>query len=93
MFSRGGCILRFVLAIVGVLVSVPLLVFFWIGTQTFVRQLERLLAFLVTIETGALLVLSIALLFTPSVQRLQAAFLIASIATVAAILIAYRLFR
>lgn len=85
--------MRLALAFVGVVVSVPPLIFFWIGSQTFVRQLERLLAIFVTVETGALLVLSITLLFAPSVQRLQAILLIATIGTVAAILIGYRLLR
>lgn len=85
--------MRFVAAIAGVLVSVPPLIFFWIGTRTFVRPPERALAIAVTIEAGALLLLSLALLFTPSLQRLQGILLLATIATIAIILAANRLLR
>ena len=85
--------MRFVAAIIGILVSLPPLIFFWIGTQTFLRPLERLLAALVTAEAGALLILSAALLFTPSVQRLQAILLIATIVTVSLTLVVNRLVR
>lgn len=85
--------MRFVAAIAGVLVSIPPLVFFWIGARTFVRPPERLLAIAVTIETGALLFLSLALLFTPSLQRLQGILLSATVATVAIILVANRWLR
>ena len=56
--------MRFVAAIAGILVSVPPLIFFRIGTRTFVRPPERALAIAVTIEAGALLLLSLALLLT-----------------------------
>ena len=82
--------MRFVAAIAGVLVSVPPLIFFWVGTQTFLRTLERGLAFAMVIATCALLGLSVALLFTPSVQRLQGVLLIATIAAVTIILIMHR---
>jgi hypothetical protein len=85
--------MRFVAAIAGVLVSVPPLIFFWISTRTFVRPPERALAIAVTIEAGALLLLSLALLFTPSLQRLQGILLLATIATIAIILAANRLLR
>ena len=85
--------MRFVAAIIGILVSLPPLIFFWIGTQTFLRPLERLLAALVTAEAGALLILSAALLFRPSVQRLQAILLIATIVTVSLTLVVNRLVR
>jgi hypothetical protein len=84
---------RFVLAIAGILVSVPPLIFFWIGTQTFARHSEKLLALVMTAETGALLVLSILLFFTPPVQRLQLVLLIATIVTTTLIFMADRLFR
>jgi hypothetical protein len=85
--------LRLVAAIAGILVSVPPLIFFWIGGQTFIRPLERALAVAVTVETGALFLVSIALLFTSSLQRLQGILLITTMATVAIILGAYRLLR
>jgi hypothetical protein len=84
---------RFVLAIAGILVSVPPLIFFWIGTQTFARHSEKALAVVMTVETGVLLVLSIALFFAPSVQRLQAVLLLATIAISALILMAHRFFK
>jgi len=43
--------------------------------------------------TGGLLVLSVSLFFTPSVQRLQAILLGATIIAVAALLVAYRLLK
>ena len=85
--------MRFVAAITGIVVSVPPLVFFWIGTQTFLRSSEKLLALAVTLETAALLALSVALLFTPAVQRLQVVVLLATLVTVALIFAGYRLIR
>jgi hypothetical protein len=80
------CRMRFVVAILGILLSLPPLLFFWIGSQTFIRRGEHRLAVAVTIESSALLALSIASLFTPSIQRIQLAVLIATVATVAAVL-------
>jgi hypothetical protein len=77
---------RFLTAFAGILLSVPPLIFFWIGSQTFVRPLEKGLAVAVTLETGALLVMSIALFFTPSVQRIQTLLLAATAVTVAVII-------
>lgn len=85
--------MRFVTGLVGLAVSIPPLIFFWIGTKTFIRPWEKALAFVVTAETGALLLVSIALLFTPTLQRLQGTLLIASVLTVAAIVMAYRLIK
>ncbi len=85
--------MRFVAAIVGIVVSIPPLLFFWIGTRTFIRPLKKALAVVVTAETGALLVLSVALLFTPSVQRFQGILLIAAVGTVAFIVVANRFLR
>jgi hypothetical protein len=85
--------LRFVTALAGILVSVPPVIFFWIGTQTFIRPLERVLALVVTIEAGALLLLSVTLIFTPSVQRAQIFLLLATGTTVIAIVVADRLLR
>jgi hypothetical protein len=79
--------MRFVAAILGILVSIPPLLFFWIGAQTFIRPGERALAVAVTFETGALLALSIALLCTSSVERIQLVILIATIATVGVVAI------
>jgi uncharacterized membrane protein len=81
--------MRFVAAIAGIVVSVLPLIFFWIGAQTFIRPHERALAVGATLETGALLLMSIALFFTPSVQRLQGILLITTIGTVAIILGVY----
>ena len=85
--------MRFVAAIAGVILSVPPLIFFWIGTQTFIRLSERVLAIAMTIETGALLILSAALLFTPAVQRLQTLLLLSTLVTIVLILAGYRLLR
>ena len=85
--------MRFIAAIAGVILSVPPLIFFWIGTQTFTRLSERVLAIAMTIETGALLILSVALLFTPAVQRLQTLLLLSTPVTIVLILAGYRLLR
>jgi len=85
--------LRFVAAIAGVFLSVPPLLFFWIGTQTFTRSSERLLALAVTLETAALLALSLASFFTPAVHRVQAYLLLATFVTVAVILAGHDLLR
>jgi hypothetical protein len=85
--------MRFVASIVGIVMSVLPLIFFWVGAQTFVRPLERGLAYGMVIGTGSLLALSIALLFTPFVQRIQFILLVATIAAVAIILTADRLFK
>ena len=85
--------MRSVAAIAGVILSVPPLIFFWIGTQTFTRLSERVLAIAMTIETGALLILSVALLFTPAVQRLQTLLLLSTLVTIVLILAGYRLLR
>lgn len=85
--------MRFVAAIAGIVLSVPSLIFFWIGTQTFVRLSERALAIAMTLETGALLGLSVALLFTPAVQRVQTLLLLSTLVTVVLILAGYRLLR
>jgi hypothetical protein len=85
--------MRFVTAVAGVLIAVLPLIFFWVGAQTFLRPLERTLAFAMVVETGALLLLSLALFFTPSVQRIQAIVLFATIASTGLILVAHRLLR
>jgi len=71
--------MRLIAAIAGILTAVPPLVFFWIGTQTFLRPLERALSLVVTTETAALLLVSVAMLVTPSVQPLQAILLAATV--------------
>ena len=85
--------MRVLLAISGILVSILPLIFFWVGAQTFLRPAERGLAFAMVGLTGGLLVLSVSLFFTPSVQRLQAILLGATIIAVAALLVAYRLLK
>ena len=55
-------------------------------TQTFIRSHERLLAVALTLETGALLALSIALIFSPSVQRAQSLLLLATLASLAIVI-------
>ena len=85
--------MRFVAGIAGILLGVPPFIFFSIGARTFNRTLEKALAVGVTLETGALLLLSVALFFTPSVQRVQAAFLFATLITMTAILLAHRFLR
>ena len=85
--------MRFIAAIAGILLSLPPLIFFWIGAQTFIKTGERLLATAIAIETFALLALSIALLFTPAVQRVQILLLLATVATLVAVFGALRLLR
>ena len=85
--------MRFLVAILGILVSIPPLIFFWIGSQTFVRGSERALAVAITLETAALLAFSIALFFTPSVLRIQVILLAVTIVTVAAVLGAHGLLK
>ena len=85
--------MRFVAAIAGLILSVPPLVFFWVGTQTFMRSSERALAMAMTLEAAALLALSVALLFTPSVQRIQVLLLLVTLVTIALIFAGYRLLR
>ena len=82
--------MRFVAAIAGIAIALPALIFFWIGAQTFIRQSEKTLAIVLVAETCALLLLSLALPFVPSVQRLQAVLLALAVASIAAILAAYR---
>ena len=78
--------MRFVIAMIGILASLPTLIFSWVGTQTFGNPSERALAVGVTILSGTLLLLSATLLFAPSVQRLQVIVLIATIVIVGMIL-------
>ena len=85
--------MRFVAAFAGLIVSIPPLIFFWVGAQTFVKHVERGLAFAMVIETAAMLALWVGLLFTPSVQRLQATLLIATVVAVILILVGYHLSR
>jgi hypothetical protein len=85
--------MRFVAAIVGILLSLPPLIFFWIGAQTFIKAGERLLAGAIAIETLALLAASIALLFTPAVQRVQILLLLVTILTLIAVFVALRLLK
>ena len=82
--------MRYVAAIAGILVSILPLVFFYVGTQTFLRPGEKMLAIGMVILTGGLLLLSVALLFTPAVQRVQAVALAATVAAVALILALHR---
>ena len=83
--------MRAILATLGILVGAPILLFFWIGTQTFVRENERLLAIAITALTVGLLVLSLALIFTASVQRIQSVVLAITVFLLAVIYAAYRL--
>lgn len=85
--------MRIVAAIAGILVALPPLLFFWIGTQTFIRPQERALALGVTIGTGALLLSSVALLFTPSVQRLQGILILAVLVTLLAIVVRHKVLK
>jgi len=78
--------MRFVVAVAGILVSVPPLLFFGIGTQTFIRSSEKALAVGVTALSCALLTFSVMLLFTASVQRFQVILLIATVAVVGVVL-------
>jgi hypothetical protein len=75
--------MRAVLAVLGILLSTPALLFFWIGTQTFIRLRERVLANVLTLATGLLLGLSVALIFNPAVQRVQIILLAATIVMLA----------
>jgi len=85
--------MRFVAAMIGILVGVPPFLFFWVGAQTFIRSPEKVLAVVVAAQSGALLLLSATLFFTPSVQRLQGMLLIVTVATIGIIFAAYRALR
>ena len=78
--------MRLVAAIAGILVSIPPLLFAWVGTQTFIRPRERKVAAVVTAQTGALLLMSLGLLLSPYVQIPQAILLVVTVATSAFIL-------
>ena len=82
--------MRFVAGILGILVSMPSLLFFGIGAQTFGRPLEKALATGVTLLSGALLLLSAAVFFSASIQRVQVFVLIATVVIVGATLITAR---
>lgn len=82
--------MRAILATLDVLVGAPILLFLWIGTQTFVREHERLLAIAMSALTVGLLVLSLALFFTASVQRIQSVVLAITVFLLAVIYAAYR---
>jgi hypothetical protein len=75
--------MRAILAALGILISAPVLLFFWVGTQTFVREHERLLAVAMTFLAGLLLVCSITLIFSASVQRIQSVLLAVTVAILA----------
>jgi len=66
---------RAVTIIAGLLLAMPTLLFFWIGAQTFIRPLERMLAVTLATQAAALLALSLILVFTPVAQRMQAVLL------------------
>jgi hypothetical protein len=83
--------MRALAAIAGILLSGPTLLFFWIGAQTFIRPHERILAIAMTIEAGALLALSIGLVFTPALQRIQAVLLGTTLLSLVIIFGIYRL--
>ncbi len=63
--------MRWLLALTGLLIGMPAFLFFWIGSQTFIKPHERILATVISVETAALIALSVALLFTAGVQRAQ----------------------
>lgn len=85
--------MRAILAALGILISAPLMLFFWIGTQTFVREHEHLLAVAMTLLTGLLLALSITLIFSASVQRIQAILLAVTVAMLAMLYVLLRVGR
>ena len=85
--------MRFIAAIAGILISILPLIFFWVGAQTFNRPQEKALAMIMVILSGALLLASGSLLFSPSMQRLQWVLLAATIIAVAAILVLHRTLR
>ena len=82
--------MRALAAIAGIILSGPTLLFFWIGAQTFIRAHERILAVALAIEAAALLALSIGLLFTPAVQRIQAVLLGTTLLSLAVVFAIYR---
>ncbi len=86
----GNEMIRALMAIAGILLSGPTLIFFWIGTQTFTRIHERLLAVALTIAAGALLALSLGLIFTPTAQRLQSVLLGTTLFLLAIVFVIYR---
>jgi hypothetical protein len=83
--------LRWLLALMGLLIGTPAFLFFWIGSQTFVKSHERFLAMAISVETAALLAFSVTLLFTAGVQRAQALLLALVVASLAIMLAIARL--
>jgi hypothetical protein len=82
--------MRVIAAIAGILLSVPPLIFFWIGAQTFIKAGERRLATVIAIETFALLAVSIALFFAPAVQPFQLLLLLTTVLSLAAVIAAMK---
>jgi hypothetical protein len=82
--------MRAILAVLGILLSAPALLFFWVGTQTFIRLSERLLANVLALATGLLLGLSVVLIFNPAVQRVQIILLAATIAMLAGMFMLFK---
>lgn len=74
-------LIRISLVAAGLVVSVPTLLFFWVGSRTFIRARERWLAVAMAAGAGLLLVLSIGLIFDASVQRVQLILLVAFFGT------------
>jgi hypothetical protein len=79
--------MRFIAAIVGILVSLPTFALSMFGTHAFVSLTERAWAMAVALEAGALFFVSALLIFTSSIQRLQGALLIVTVVTIALILV------
>ena len=71
--------MRFVVAIAGILLSLPLGVFFWIGSRTFIRNGERAFARAVLVAAVGLFGLSLAALFVPSLARANAIGVVAAL--------------
>ena len=72
--------MTFLVAIAGILLSLPLGVFFWVGSRTFIRSGERGCARVVLVAAMGLFGLSVSALFVPSLARAN------SIGVVAALL-------
>jgi hypothetical protein len=63
--------MRFIAALAGLIVALPVTLFFWIGSQTFTRPAEHVFAVMITYEGAALIALSIGSLLVSKLRYLQ----------------------
>ena len=67
----SGVFVRYLISVAGIFVSLPIIVFFGIGSSTFIRADEKAFASLMLLLGVAVLALSLVSLFNPSAARLN----------------------